>query len=223
MNVLMIRQPGIKNDVSLTRQGETLMISTPPDAPPVIFDMAGDRGGIVVTDKTILTLFEGKNSIVSLLPLTFGAKLTPAGVATMYGPRPFSIAIPYANATLDDCVVCLIVGPEGIATYNGSPVTDECQPNTVRESLPTLSGSVSMIDGKCHLTVQLQRYGADVERAGVAVYAETTVGYLEQERALTDSTGRCSFVVRSDATGVAGKVKAGFRWYSGEVDLPISF
>jgi hypothetical protein len=59
----------------------------------------------------------------------------------------------------------------------------------------------------------------DVSKEGVEIYFETTAGYLNKTRALTDATGKATVKLFGDE--LEGKVKAGFKHFSGKTEITI--
>jgi hypothetical protein len=58
-----------------------------------------------------------------------------------------------------------------------------------------------------------------VAKTNVEIYFETTAGYLNKTRALTDATGKATVKVFGDE--LKGKVKAGFKHFSGKAEVNI--
>jgi len=58
-----------------------------------------------------------------------------------------------------------------------------------------------------------------VAKEGIEIYFETTTGYLNKTRALTDATGKATVKVFGDE--LEGKVKAGFKHFSGKAEINI--
>ena len=59
-------------------------------------------------------------------------------------------------------------------------------------------------------------------RAGITIYLENTGGMLDSNRAVTNPDGVASFTLTSGSLPTSFKLKAGFKYFSGLIDIPVT-
>jgi len=97
-----------------------------------------------------------------------------------------------------------------ISTINGNGLHD------VLKWLPSIKLTK---DNKDNIYVQLLNSdGSEAHKENIEIYLETTTGILEQTRIVTDSLGKAKTKL---LFSTKGKVKAGFKFYSGKTEIEI--
>jgi hypothetical protein len=134
-----------------------------------------------------------------------------------YGRPLMFFAIPFSDSTVSDITYhahCGGLEIDGTAVTNGST---DAPAVVMANALPSLSLTKSGDD----ITAQLlDADGNNLSKSGVEIYFETTTGYLGLTRATTDANGQCTVTLNGGVSG--GKVKAGFKYFSGAAEVSVS-
>ena len=85
---------------------------------------------------------------------------------------------------------------------------------TAAQGFSAFFPEITLSKSNNEITAQLS-----VAKSGVEIYFETTAGYLNKTRALTDATGKTTVKVFGDE--LEGKVKVGFKHFSGKAEVNI--
>lgn len=125
----------------------------------------------------------------------------------------FLIFIPFADSPVSDWV---FVASAETFTINGETVTNEIDVDIQRpfgEVCKELLPNLVLTNSNGTISAQITPVKSNVE-----IYWETTTGLLENARSVTNSSG----VAVTTVTNVtSGKVKAGFKYFSGKAELVI--
>jgi hypothetical protein len=137
------------------------------------------------------------------------------------GYSPLIIAfVPYKNSPISDWT--FVVGADTL-TVDGVQVTQsyniDHQGKNFGETCNELLPSISLTNNDGIISAQLISFnGANEAKNNVEIYFETTAGYLTKGRALTNADGIATTTV---VGAEEGKVKAGFKYFSGKTEITI--
>jgi hypothetical protein len=122
------------------------------------------------------------------------------------------VFIPYVDSSTDDWT---LVVNSSIATNEGSALATFNVDNnrSIGAAAGDLLPSISMSKDGTDISATIDPVKEDVE-----IYFETTGGYLNKNRVKTNSSGVATTTVVGAA---AGKVKAGFKYFSGKAEITI--
>jgi hypothetical protein len=116
---------------------------------------------------------------------------------------------------------------EVLETYDANLIAAEFYPTvsaklTMLSNLPDVSLTQVTSDGVSTITAQLldSENGNALSRPNVEIYFETTVGQLNASRVKTNANGQ-AIVKVNNSDGISGKVKAGFKSWSGKGEIEI--
>lgn len=142
-------------------------------------------------------------------------------VASMLGiQQGFSFARPWADSPIDDWIVFLPAskiiingveqGDKMIETINGNGLDD------IIPMMPTIQLSM---DNEDNITAQLlEADGTNAYKENVEIFLETTTGVLRENRIYTNNVGKASTKILFKGRG---KVKAGFKHFTGKTEIEI--
>tara|TARA_B100001093_G_scaffold7780_1_gene7540 strand:+ start:2067 stop:2831 length:765 start_codon:yes stop_codon:yes gene_type:complete len=142
-------------------------------------------------------------------------------VASMLGiQQGFSFARPWADSPIDDWIVFLPAskiiingveqGDKMIETINGNGLDD------IIPMMPTIQLSM---DNEDNITAQLlEADGTNAFKENVEIFLETTTGVLRENRIYTNNVGKASTKILFKGRG---KVKAGFKHFTGKTEIEI--
>mgnify|MGYP001205485855 FL=1 len=142
-------------------------------------------------------------------------------VASMLGiQQGFSFARPWADSPIDDWIVFLPAskiiingveqGDKMIETINGNGLDD------IIPMMPTIQLSM---DNEDNITAQLlEADGTNALKENIEIFLETTTGVLRENRIYTNNVGKASTKILFKGRG---KVKAGFKHFTGKVEYEI--
>ncbi len=204
---------------------------TYPDTPTVTDSITREK--ILTEKKTNLPLDNphqviacgvseeaGNFVFVDVLKYTYTTKGTTGFFKNASNIQPIMyILVPFADSSMDDWTFVAIGNSVKV---NGTEVTDtfdvdidKSLAETCNENLPGITLSK---DGTT-ITAQLTNStGTPVAKSNIDIYFETTAGYLTKSRSTTDSNG----VATTQVIGAEeGKVKAGFKYFSGKTQITI--
>lgn len=122
------------------------------------------------------------------------------------------VFIPYVDSSTDDWT---LVVNSSIATNEGSALATFNVDNnrSIGAAAGDLLPSISMSKDGTDISATIDPVKEDVE-----IYFETTGGYLNKNRVKTNSSGVATTTVVGAASG---KVKAGFKYFSGKAEITI--
>ena len=129
------------------------------------------------------------------------------------------VLVPFSDAPIDDWTFILVATSlivDGVAVTETFDIDiDRTIADTCNATLP---GIVLTKDGTT-ITAQLtDSTGTPVAKSNIDIYFETTAGYLTKSRGTTDSNG----IATTQVVGAEeGKVKAGFKYFSGKTQITI--
>ena len=142
-------------------------------------------------------------------------------VASMLGiQQGFSFARPFADSPIDDWIVflpaCKIIingveqGDKMIETINGNGLDD---------IIPMLPSIQLSMDNEDNIMAQvLNANGTNALKENIEIFLETTTGVLRENRIYTNNMGRASTKILFKGKG---KVKAGFKHFTGKTEIEI--
>lgn len=159
-------------------------------------------------------------AFVDVLKYTFTTKGSTGFFKTQSGMSPIMyILVPFADSPISEWTFIVIANK---VTVDGNTVKDEFDidinktlADICNENLPSISISKSGTSVSAQL---IDTKGKAIKKSGVDIYFETTAGYLTKSRGRTDTKGLAS----TEVIGAEeGKIKAGFKYFTGKVDLII--
>lgn len=162
----------------------------------------------------------GKFVFVDVLKYTYTNKGSTGVFKTYSNIQPIMyILVPFADSSIDDWKVivvadsCIVNGTSIVSRFDID--IDKTLADICAENLPGIALS------KQDTTISAQLLNADgnpVAKENIDIYFETTAGYLTKARSKTDSNG----IATTEVIGATdGKVKAGFKYFSGKTELSI--
>lgn len=158
---------------------------------------------------------KNKLEFFDILRYTNAAKASTRLIKNSLSVEPvFYIFIPYADSNISEWT---LVAYSDELLYNNEQITDEIdldQTGGIDIAVNQLLPGITLSKSGNEITAQLTDAKANVE-----IYFETTAGYLNKTRALTDATGKATVKVFGDE--LEGKVKAGFKYFSGKAEVNI--
>ena len=139
-------------------------------------------------------------------------------LSRMYIPIMY-IFVPFSDSKLSECIF-VSVTPK--TTVDGTEVTEIVDLDVSRtiskcadDLLPNLR--LSLEDGVVSAQL-IDTSGTEIKKDGVEIYFEATAGYLTKSRSKTDNNG----IATTRVVGAEeGKVKAGFKHFSGKTEINI--
>jgi hypothetical protein len=122
------------------------------------------------------------------------------------------VFIPFVDSSTDDWT---LVVNSNVATNEGNALTEFNVDNnrSIANASNDLLPSISMSKDGTDISATINPVKENVE-----IYFETTSGYLNKQRANTDASGVASCTVIG---ATSGKVKAGFKYFSGKAEITI--
>jgi len=134
-------------------------------------------------------------------------------IQALDGSSLFLVAIPFKDSPVQDWVFIT----EAEETYFNNVLVTETIDTDYKKSLKELSD-------KFLPNITLSKEGNEITatlvptKANVELYFETTVGTLSAQRGFTDANGKVKTTITAD---VNGKVKVGFKHFSGKAEINI--
>ena len=162
----------------------------------------------------------GKFVFVDVLKYTYNTKSRTGFFKNASTINPVMyILVPFADAILDD--LTFIVVADSLKVDNAAVTNtfdfdiNKTLADIANEYLP----SIELSKDGTEISAQLKNAdGSQATKAGVDIYFETTTGYLTKSRATTNSLG----IATTELVGSeSGKVKAGFKYFSGKTQIII--
>jgi hypothetical protein len=141
-------------------------------------------------------------------------------VASIIGiQQGFYLVRPWKDTPLTEWNVFLAAGSITInGVEQGNNIVETINANGLNDiikMLPTISLSIK---DDIIVAQLLNADGTEAQKKDIEIYLETTTGILEQNRIVTDSLGKARTKL---LFGTKGKVKAGFKFYSGKTEIEI--
>jgi len=142
-------------------------------------------------------------------------------VASMLGVQQgFCLARPWPDSPIEDWIVFL---PAKTITINGIEQGDNfietINANGLDDVIPMLPSIELKKDEDDNIYVQLLNAdGTYALKENIEVYLETTTGILQETRLITDKLGKAQTKLLLKGKG---KVKAGFKFYTGKTEITV--
>lgn len=139
-------------------------------------------------------------------------------VASMLGiQQGFCFARPWPDSPIEDWIVFL---PAKTIVINGVEQGDNfietINGNGLDDIIPMMPKIQLDIKDDMVYTQLLNSDGSLAHKPGIEIYLETTTGLLQENRVITNSLGQAETKLLYKGTG---KVKAGFKFYSGKTEI----
>jgi hypothetical protein len=169
-----------------------------------------DHAFILFASPLRLEDYQKDDIVVNVFKHTVSSKSSIGHLRKVNKLNPLMyIAIPFASSSMSDWT---IIAEAEKFTVNDVEITEtydlDANP-TVNDVFP----SISLTKNANEITAEL-----NVAKAGVEIYFETTAGSLSNYRSLTNAQG----IATTELIGAAdGKVKAGFKYFSGKAEITI--
>ena len=162
----------------------------------------------------------GKFVFVDVLKYTFINKGSTGLFKTYSNIQPIMyVLVPFADSSIQDW--------KFIALANSLTVDDQAVTETfdidINKTLADISNenlpSIALSKQGTIVSAQLKNAdGSNAAKANIDIYFETTAGYLTKARSKTNDQG----IATTELIGATeGKVKAGFKYFSGKAELAI--
>lgn len=141
-------------------------------------------------------------------------------VAAMLGiQQGFCFARPWPDSPIEDWIVFL---PASTITINGQEQGDNfivtINGNGLDDIIPMLPSIKLDFRDDIVYTQLLNADGTPAHKPNIEIYLETTTGLLQENRLVTDDLGQAQTKLLFKGKG---KVKAGFKFYSGKAEINI--
>lgn len=134
------------------------------------------------------------------------------------------LMIPYADASFDEGLwhinaEAFTLG-EGVIEEHNEVVDETIFAKTMAEIMLPYLPSINLSKNGDTVTVQLKdKDNNNISRGGVEIFVEATTGNSSNSRVYTDANGTATFTLTN--TNGSGKIKAGFKEWSGKTELEI--
>jgi hypothetical protein len=165
-------------------------------------------------DEDTLKVMGKDPVLLDIIRYTKDSKAGVGDVTQLHGGFPvFLVAIPFKDSLVEDWVFIT----EAHETYvNGSLVTDTVDveyKKSLKDVTDKYLPNITLSKESNEITATLVPAKANVE-----LYFDTTVGTLSVQRGFTDANGKTKTTVTAD---VNGKVKVGFKHFSGKAEIAV--
>ena len=193
-----------------------------------------DHGAFVILqDKDDL---ESNTAITShvvtdLFKMSLPSKLNFNDIRKMHNKVPAAVLIvPYANSRPEDLIL-MVKAPfeyRNVATkFTGfsSQLPDYSSGNWRNDLYPTLNSPALNVatSSTTPLSVQLvDQSGNPIKREGVTIYLDNLGGVLDSNRIVTNADGLATTNLTVGTIATTFKIKAGFKYFSGVLDIPVT-
>lgn len=141
-------------------------------------------------------------------------------IASMLGVQQgFCLARPWPNSPIDDWIVFL---PAKTIVINGVEQGDRfietINGNGLDDIIPMLPSIKLAYENDTIYAQLVNADGTNALKKGIEIYLETTTGLLQENRIVTDELGWAKTKLLFKGKG---KVKAGFKFYTGKVEIQV--
>lgn len=141
-------------------------------------------------------------------------------IASMLGiQQGFCFARPWPDSPFEDWIVFM---PAKVIVINGEEQGDNfietINGNGLDDIIPMLPSISLTFEDDVVYTQLLNSDGSEALKEGIEIYLETTTGLLQENRVITDSNGKASTKLLFKGRG---KVKAGFKFYTGKTEIEV--
>jgi hypothetical protein len=203
-----------------------------PDQPTVTENINVDK--ILTEKKTNLPLNNphqiiacgvseenGNFVFVDVLKYTYNTKSTTGyfkNASGILNPVLY-ILVPFADATVNDVTFIAVTNSLKVDNVEISDTFDFDITKTLADISDEYLPGISLSKDGTTITAQLKNAdGTPAAKENVDIYFETTTGYLTKSRSTTNSSGVATTeLINADS----GKVKAGFKYFSGKTQIII--
>lgn len=171
----------------------------------------------IISDFSIVCVYKNEDDELSHISVLDKTQLTkPTGFkfsnALGIGRPVVLIGIPYADSNVDDFVI-MFMSNNVVLNGNELASSDNDSSNTI-SAVANLMQGISLSYADNTITATLSE-----AKEGVSIYLENTCGTLGSNRIVTNSEG---VATTSFTHSESGKIKAGFKHYSGVAELVVS-
>ena len=210
---------------------ETGQVTIYPDTPTVTDTLTAEK--ILTEKKTNLPLGNphqviacgvseesGNFVFVDVLKYTYATKGTPGFFKNASNIQPILyILVPFADSSRDDWTFVVIGNSVKVNSTEVTETFDIDIDRTLAETCDAILPGIVLTKAGTTITAQLtDSTGTPVAKSNIDIYFETTAGYLTKSRSTTDSNG----IATTQVIGAEeGKVKAGFKYFSGKTQITI--
>ena len=142
-------------------------------------------------------------------------------VASMLGiQQGFSFARPWADSPIDDWIVFLPASKIIInGVEQGDKMIETINGNGLDDIIPMLPSIQLSMDNEDNISAQLLNAdGTNALKENIEIFLETTTGVLRENRIYTNNVGKASTKILFKGRG---KVKAGFKHFTGKTEIEI--
>lgn len=162
----------------------------------------------------------GKFVFVDVLKYTYVNKGSTGLFKTYSNIQPIMyVLVPFADSPMSDWKFIVIANA---LTVDDASITETFDID-INKTLADISSenlpSITLSKQGTIVSAQLKNAdGTNASKANIDIYFETTAGYLTKARSKTDANGIATTELIG---GTDGKVKAGFKYFSGKTELAI--
>lgn len=163
---------------------------------------------------------DNKFVFVDVLKYTFINKGSTGLFKTYSNIQPIMyVLVPFADSPIEDWKFVVVAHSLKVDDQSVTESFDIDINKTIADVCNEQLPSISLSKSGNTVSAQLKNAdGSNASKANIDIYFETTAGYLTKARAKTDANG----VATTEVIGaVEGKVKAGFKYFSGKTELTI--
>ena len=183
---------------------------------------------IFTENKSLLetNLLETGTYVIDLFKMTHPSKLNLGDVYSLQKRILMGVlVVPYANCTNDELIFMVktpSVWTSKQVTIEGfSEQLEDISYNTDWKKVLYPSLTCEDITMQVSSSKEFQVTLSE-PRAGVTIYLENTGGILDSNRAITNQNGIATFTLTVGEIPTSFKLKAGFKYFSGLIDIPVT-
>lgn len=163
---------------------------------------------------------DNKFVFVDVLKHTFSTKGSTGSFKNASNINPIMyVFVPFADSPMDEWTFVGLTDSFTVGTVAVSEQIDIDMNRTLAQTCAELLPNISLTKEGNEISAKLVNLnGTSILKEGVEIYFETTAGYLTKSRSKTDEFG----IAKTEVIGaVEGKVKAGFKNFSGKAQLSL--
>jgi len=163
---------------------------------------------------------DGKFVFVDVLKHTFNTKGSTGNFKNSSNINPIMyVFVPFADSPMDEWTFVGLTDQFTVGTAAVAEQIDIDMNRTLAQTCAELLPNISLTREGNEISAKLINLnGTSILKSDVEIYFETTAGYLTKSRSKTDEFG----IAKTEVIGaLEGKVKAGFKNFSGKAQLSL--
>ena len=225
MNFYRVNNEFLHANTTVVIDGSVLRIQwqnlNNPQQEPTIGDVSLDfvelKERSAFADHTLWVLLEATKKWVPIFSETSSTKESMGEFAQRNGNFIACLFVPLANNNLDDCFLSVAISENSELTFSGE-ISGQGDSHSIVSNIafPKLEiGEPIIENGIASFSIILKDYTGTTLNESATVYCESTIGALLTNRVeLNNGLGTIKLNVNG-LDGLTGKVKVGFKFYTG--------